>query len=456
MNAAGTVPGGPPPRATVRLLAAGLGLAALLATAEGGAWLGFLVLDRRPFSFAQLAAERAPLLQPEAATPLGASRPAPAPAPGEARPGRIETTPARLALQPYFGITYDPEDPMLLAAQGRGALALDEHGFLVMPPLAAPRAGRPFDVALMGGSVAAFACLDGRAALDAELQAVPELRGRPLRLSCLALGAMAQPQTAAALNYLTILGRSFDAVIVLDGFNDIALPFNEHKFRDTFPAYPNRWVGLAGGLADPARQRLVGRVAVLQDERTELARSFERWPWARSVAASLVWRALDARAGRRLADARARLERAAPAVRSYAAAGPHVSFPSDAARLEHIAGLWERASLQTHRLARVAGARCFHFLQPNQYVPGSKPMPAAERALAWRADYPYRSAVEQGYPLLRQAGARLRAQGAHFEDLTQLFARVNEPLYVDDCCHVSPAGSAALGRAMGHAVAAAW
>lgn len=451
-------PSGERPRATrrVRLLASLLTVAALLVAAEAGAWLGFLVIDRKPFSYARLAAERAALLQGAAPSALGAARPTPPP-PARSLPGRPETTPVSLVPHPFFGFTYDPEDELLRSRQGRGALSLNEHGFFELPPLPSPREGRPFDVALFGGSLAAYVCIDGREALDAALQAVPELRGRPLRLSCFALGGFRQPQTAAAFNYLTILGRSFDVVIVLDGFNDIVLPFNEHKFKGTFPAYPRDWDHLVGGTPDLAAQRRIGRLAYLEAARAGLARRAGRWPWRCSVAAALAWRALDSQLARRIGAAQAELDRGAPVLeRSYAGSGPRVSFASDAARLEHLAGLWERSSLQMHRLARASGARCFHFLQPNQYVPASKPMSDTERGLAWRADHPYRFPVEQGYPLLQQAGLRLRAQRAHFEDLTRLFEQVAEPLYVDDCCHVSPAGSAAIGRAVGQGVAAAW
>jgi hypothetical protein len=356
---------------------------------------------------------------------------------------------------PFFGFTYDPENELLRSLQGRGALSLDEHGFFELPSLPQARAGRPFDVALFGGSMAAYACIDGRVALENALRAVPELRGRPLRLSCFALGGFKQPQTVAALNYLTVLGRSFDVVIVLDGFNDLVLPFNEHKFKGTFPAYPRDWDHLTA-TPDLATQRRIGRLAWFEGARRGLARRFERGPWRYSVAAALAWRALDNQLARRISAARAELAQGTPAARTYAGAGPRVSFASDAERLEHIARLWERASLQMHRLARAAGGRAFHFLQPNQYVPGTKPMSSEERRTAWRADHPYRLPAEEGYPLLQQAGRRLRAQGAHFEDLTRLFENEAQPLYIDDCCHVSPAGSAAIGRAMGASIAAAW
>jgi hypothetical protein len=62
--------------------------------------------------------------------------------------------------------------------------------------------------------------------------------------------------------------------------------------------------------------------------------------------------------------------------------------------------------------------------------------------------------VEQGYPLLRAEGARLASQGVAFQDLTDLFATIQQPLYVDDCCHVSAKGSDMMGEAIGRALVA--
>jgi hypothetical protein len=45
-----------------------------------------------------------------------------------------------------------------------------------------------------------------------------------------------------------------------------------------------------------------------------------------------------------------------------------------------------------------------------------------------------------GYPGLIEAGKRLPARGVDFTDLTQLYANVPEPIYIDDCCHVNGHG----------------
>ncbi len=98
------------------------------------------------------------------------------------------------------------------------------------------------------------------------------------------------------------------------------------------------------------------------------------------------------------------------------------------------------------------GARYFHFLQPNQYVAGSKPLSDEERAKAHDEDSPYRPVAERGYPLLRQVGAELRAAGVWFVDLTEVFSGVGETLYIDTCCHFNAKGNALVSQAIARAV----
>jgi len=98
--------------------------------------------------------------------------------------------------------------------------------------------------------------------------------------------------------------------------------------------------------------------------------------------------------------------------------------------------------------------RFHHVLQPNQYVPGSKAFAPGERELAWRPGKPMRPHVEKGYPLLRDAGRELREAGVRFHDLTQVFAEVSDPVYIDDCCHFGQRGTELLADAIGQAILA--
>jgi hypothetical protein len=103
-------------------------------------------------------------------------------------------------------------------------------------------------------------------------------------------------------------------------------------------------------------------------------------------------------------------------------------------------------------LCEANGIAYFHFLQPNQYVEGTKPMAASEQAVALNVENPYRAPAVACYPLLIEEGRSLKAQGINFHDLTRVFAEHSEPLYVDDCCHFNDAGDKILAENIAAAI----
>jgi len=105
-----------------------------------------------------------------------------------------------------------------------------------------------------------------------------------------------------------------------------------------------------------------------------------------------------------------------------------------------LAKTWAESSFQMNAVAAAKGIRYFHFLQPNQYLQGSKPMGAEERRVAIKEDHSYAISVRTGYPELRNRGRELIQRGVNFVDLANLYASVREPVYADNCCHVNAAG----------------
>ena len=438
-----------------------LGLAAwgvlLLAALEGASLVLFYAATGVGFSFKRTAQEQAAAIQAWV-PPSDAPAPVPttaAPAPREgAVEGRPENTPRDQIPHPFMGYVYDPESPRSLSRVGRGGLRLTEHGFFSLP--APPGEGEEVSVAVFGGSVAAYLAVDGRAAMARALAAHPALRDKRIRMYSMALGAYKQPQMLGALAYLMALGQRFDAVVELDGFNEVALSYGTFKTRGVFPGYPRDWDELVRPVPDVDQLRRIGRVAYWQEWRTAVARRFASRPLSWSVTAGLVWKCVDRVLGGELAQARAALVNRAAVGYRYRERGPVRHYATDEQLLADIARIWSGSSVQMRHLCAGAGSLYFHFLQPNQYVPGSKPLGSDEKAAAYRADSEYRVPVEKGYPLLQAEGARLAAQGVEFHDLTSLYAGIADPLYIDTCCHVNAKGNALMGEAVGKVIAAGW
>jgi hypothetical protein len=306
-------------------------------------------------------------------------------------------------------------------------------------------------VAVLGGSVAAAFPAHGMAAMVAECASPALLQGRKLHFVPLALPGYKQPQQLMTLNYLLALGAEFDIVINLDGLNEVALPAAEAVPKGVFPFFP-RWWQLRVPGADPDSRALAGELVYRSRARSASARAFSSVPWRYSTTAALIWTFLDRRAEATIAALQVTaLERQSDQT-TYAARGPSRRYTSEAAMYEDFAEVWKQSSLQLHRLCEANGIRYYHFLQPDQYVEGSKPMGPEEAARAFRPDHPYRKPVMMGYPYLIAKGKELARAGVRFFDLTQVFATTTAPVYGDDCCHFTPDGYAMLGRAMGRAI----
>lgn len=404
----------------------------------------FLVVDGRAFSWSRLAAERAAV----AGEPAGADQPAQQPL--EAPSGLGTQT-----IHPYVGYVVDPDAEATHEAMARFRLEVDRLGFFRHETFAGEPPPDAFRVAVFGGSVAQIFANRGTL-LAAALERHPELGGRPVWVVCRAVPGHKQPQQLAALSWSLAVGEQFDAVVVLDGFNDVVLPLAENLRQGVDPYYPRAWPFRMRAVPDPAVLAKIGQTVVLEAHRRRRAELFSSPLPAASVTANLVWRLLDRRDVGELAAAREALAAADAGERRFATHGAPWTGPTDADGFTaEMAAFWARCARQMHQLATAAGAIYVHVLQPNQYVPGSKPMGAAERATAFDPDHQYRPGVLAGYPHLRQEGEQLAAEGIRFVDATMAFADVAEPLYFDTCCHFNHEGNAILAQRIADEIAAA-
>ncbi|HZI63480.1 MAG TPA: hypothetical protein VFE44_01800, partial [Thermoanaerobaculia bacterium] len=198
---------------------------------------------------------------------------------------------------------------------------------------------------------------------------------------------------------------------------------------------------------------LRGEAAYLKEKRARLARSFAQSVLRFSVTANLVWRARDRMLASEIGEAETALVQHAPAGLPLCSIGPKVERPAtDDAVADELVAIWKRCSLQLHRTCRGHGIRYFHFLQPNQYVAGAKAFTREERRIALEQSEFYGPPAREGYRFLIAAGEELRARGVSQHDLTRIFADVEEPTYVDSCCHLNRRGNDLLAAAIGRRI----
>lgn len=104
------------------------------------------------------------------------------------------------------------------------------------------------------------------------------------------------------------------------------------------------------------------------------------------------------------------------------------------------------------QLAEANDVLYLHFLQPNQYVPSSKPMSEAERRAAIAPGAHANPILIDGYALFRGCSPELADAGVSFYDLTMIYSGEEEPVYVDTCCHVNDLGNEILAEAIARRV----
>ena len=308
--------------------------------------------------------------------------------------------------------------------------------------------------AIFGGSVANVLGNIGQKTLVEELGRAERFAGKEIVVVNLGQGGYKQPQQLISLNYFLSLGAHFDVVINLDGFNDIALAPAALVNRGIFPFFPQSWYFLVQDL-DADQRRAIGELTYLRTRTRERAAAFSASPLRFSPTATLLWRIADRRLARTLVAAERALDEAeGGSTTSYQTRGPDREYSSPEELATELAGVWQRSSLQMHALCTTLGIEYHHFLQPNQYVPSSKPLSDEERRDAYDENHRYAAGAMAGYPLLSARGAELRERGIHFHDLTRVFADVSETIYVDTCCHINWLGNRILASRIARAITA--
>ena len=309
-----------------------------------------------------------------------------------------------------------------------------------MPPR--QRQGDTVVIGLLGGSVAVGVQPYLQAALNRWF-AANHLSRQPVVLNWHSWGG-SQPQgTMVAANTL-LLGGAADLIVNLDGLNELGNSLGAFG-SGVFPFFPKHWnnqESLTG-----RELLLAGQLRILRREQARMMAEGETSPLRGSAVFGLAnrWRE------ERNAAAIIRLNHQLMSIESkynLEKHGPRIWLDSAGKMRPAAARFWYRSSLLLARLAELAGADYYHFLQPNQYVPGSKPLSPEERELAWSDGAPEKPLVEQGYPLLQEFSRDLQNQGIDYFDLTGIFADHSETLYKDTCCHLNGRGNELLAAEM--------
>ncbi len=195
---------------------------------------------------------------------------------------------------------------------------------------------------------------------------------------------------------------------------------------------------------------MVGTIGFLRDVRKGAADLADSVSF--SVSGNVLWKTFDDLLQSKIELAQLELQKAFQASRRSKPAyvtGPKQEIGSEEEFYALSAEIWKQGSIQLNNLARANGAAYVHFLQPNQYVPGSKQLNQIERMTAYD---PRRKGVTRGYPYLLEASEELERRGIAFQSLVNVFREITGTVYKDRCCHVNQRGNEVLAKAMAEVI----
>ena len=260
----------------------------------------------------------------------------------------------------------------------------------------------------------------------------------------LSYGAMKQPQQLHIANFMLAMGGRFDILVNLDGHNELFFSYVNYD-KDVFPSFPVYWENLVFVTRDEIA--LAGQIRAIRARLAQLQQAAPASPFRYTALYGILHRYQTQQAQTRILQLNYELSLQRTA-RSLEQQGPLTPFQNVSQVHQETVRVWYRSSALLFRLAAAAGADYYHFLQPNQYIPNSKPLSPKEQRDHYLPSALSRTDYANTYPLLQQFGQNLQRQGVHYFDLAQVFHDRPETLYRDSCCHLNRRGYELLAAAM--------
>jgi hypothetical protein len=365
----------------------------------------------------------------------------------------IVNSPSLEVLHPYLGFVFDPTKNTKGLISHQGGFSILDYGFIDNHTPFYKENEDSIVIGIFGGSVAYYFSVFGVDSLLRQLDASSLFRNKEIKIVRVALGGYKQPQQLMSLTYLLSLGAHFDVVINLDGFNEVALPVAENIPNKIAPFFPRNWYGLSSPLMSYETKILVGELGYLRAIRNKFASLVNNSVLRFSNIMNLIWLVSDKYLATAISVKQEQLSfSTAQQVASYQQTGPKYTYRDNLTLYRDLASYWSMSSQQMARLCQANEILYWHFLQPNQYVQGSKTLSEEERKIAFNPEMIYKDPAEQGYPALIEAGHELansNLSNMQFHDLTGIFKSHPESVYRDDCCHLNEHGNEILGDTIG-------
>jgi hypothetical protein len=336
-------------------------------------------------------------------------------------------------IHPYLGFLIDFKDEQKNK---------ETYGFTTSVNPVIKREPGKLNVVVFGGSVAGSMGQVFREAFHRVCRVPPNV-------VTLGVAGYKQPQQLLALTYFLSLGAEYDLIINLDGYNDIVLPVTDNYSVGVNPFFPRNWNLRIARQPSKKILTVIGKVRYLRDLKEEnleaLPSSFFRGSAVFGLMKVQQFKLLNRNIDR-ATDKLIKLQQ--EEVKKFEETGPFFAYQDIQQLYDDAGAVWERGSVLLDQLARENSMEYYHFLQPNQYVKGSKVLTEEERRLAYLERTETSQSALIGYPILIKQGRKLLERNIKFFDATMVFAKEKETVYIDICCHYNERGKEVLAAYM--------
>lgn len=349
----------------------------------------------------------------------------------------------RPILHPYFGYLYGART----GTADRSAFYVNNHSFLQdrsyverhpgccdFPVL--DRAFDEFIIGIFGGSVGSAVAQTAQRddLLSRSLQAYPAYAGKRIRVLNFAVGAHKQPQALLILAYYLSAGQNLDAVVTIEGFNEVRVASDNAKAGVALDFPGTTWRRLAQYVDQQATRPQAA--SLLRAYHDVSARDWARYAvTCRSATCYLAARMISAWHRRGGAPPLP----AAPESWQPGFFALYTGTSDDIS--ERVADHWVSSVTLMHRLLAAQSTPFLVVLQPNQWFRSTTPFRGGS-SQARRPDLA--EIVPKGYRALRARIPGLRAQDIAVLDVTGLFDDRGDEIYADDTAHFTDEGNRML------------
>ena len=380
------------------------------------------------------------------------------PADGESLDEASSSTIKR-TLHPYLGFVYEAQAKRKLqfsdveyAANNSGLLSPYDYPYR-------RKSSNQFIIGVFGGSVAmyyGFYELENHVLVNT-LKQLPYFQDKEIIVLPFAGGSYKQPQQLLELNYFTARGQDFDLVINIDGFNETALAYINHKagYDASMPSVEmfRPLVQLANRGFSANQLALTLEILKLKDDLRASQAGLNNCRLASCYGLTWIKVRYLLRQYQKKSEEFNRLTNDAAGGDSLVLVNKSDGALDDPAVLEDIASVWARSDLAMNRLLSAGRIPYFEVIQPNQYYSTARKFSEAERKLAFYSPSPYADGVARGYPKLIARLDELKNSGVKVINAVNAFDETSEDVYVDSCCHYNRTGNEVFAKFVANQIA---